>query len=147
MSKQLTPKQEKFIDEYLVDLNATKAYMRAYEVQNEESARRLGSKLLTNVDISMRIEERRKELSKKTQLTQEWVLQKLEECVKKSMQEEEIQKWDYENKCMTGTGEYIYDSKGATKALELIGKHLGMYKDKLELSGELDVNITIGDDE
>lgn len=132
---ELNDKQLRFIEEYLVDCNCTQAAIRAG--YSEKTAKQIGSRLLTKVDISARIEARRKELTEKTQLTQEWVLKKLEECVKKSMQEEEIQKWDYEAKQMSGTGEYIYDSKGATKALELIGKHLGMFKDKLELSGEV----------
>jgi phage terminase small subunit len=55
--------------------------------------------------------------------------------------EEEVQKWDYENKCMTGTGRFIYDSKGANKALELIGKHLGMYKTDINFNGTLGVKI------
>ena len=42
--------------------------------------------------------------------------------------------WDYEEKKLVKTGEFSFDSKGATKALELLGKHLGMYTDKMEVS-------------
>lgn len=138
----MTDKQLRFIDEYLVDCNGTQAAIRAG--YSKKTANEQASRLLADVNISARIKERQAELSEKTKLTQEWVLLKLEECVKKSMQEEEIQRWDYESKSMVGTGEYIYDSKGATKALELIGKHIGMFKDKLELSGE--VVVFKGDD-
>jgi phage terminase small subunit len=135
MADKLTPKQLRFIDEYLVDLNATQAAIRAG--YSEKTAKQIGSKLLTKVDITTRIEGRKNVLHKKVELSQEWVLEKLKECVAKSMQEEEVQKWDYDSKQMIGTGEYIYDSKGATKALELLGKHLGIFNEKLTLDGKL----------
>lgn len=139
MGRELTDKQKRFADEYLICLNATQAAITAG--YSEKTAQEQGSRLLSNVMVSAYIKERQQELSKKTELSQEWVLEKLKECVSKSMQEEEIKKWDYEDRCMVGTGEYIYDSRGATRALELIGKHLGMFKDKLELSGQVGVQI------
>lgn len=139
MSEKLTPKQERFIQEYLIDLNATQAAIRAG--YSKDTANEQGSRLLANVSISARIEARKKELTQKTELTQEWVLDKLKKCVEKSMQEEEVEKWDYVEKRMIGSGEFVYDSKGATKALELIGKHLNMFKDTIKLEGELGVKI------
>lgn len=136
----LSDKQRKFADEYLIDLDAVRAYLTVYGCK-ESTAKVNAYRLLEKASVSVYVRERQAELSQKTKLTQEWVLQKLEEVVHKSMQEEEVQKWDYEDKCLVGTGEYVYDSKGATKALELIGKHLGMYKDKVELSGETGVRI------
>lgn len=132
---KLTAKQERFIDEYLIDLNATAAAIRAG--YSEKTARVIAAENLTKPNILARITERKAELHKKAELSQEWVLEKLKECVSKSMQEQEVEKWDYEEKSMVGTGEYVYDSKGATKALELLGKHLGMFKDKIEHSGDL----------
>lgn len=138
MGRELTDKQKRFADEYLIDMNATQAYLRAGYKVKEEVARANASRLLTNANVSAYIKERQEELSKKTELTQEWVLEHLKTCVSKSMQEEEVMKFDYQLKELVGTGEYIYDSKGATKALELIGKHLGMFKDNK------DVNVNIG---
>lgn len=138
----LTDKQLRFIDEYLIDCNATQAAIRAG--YSEKTSYSIGQRLLKNVEVHTRIDERQKELSAKTKLDQEWVMRKLEECVYKSMQAEELKEWDYADKAMVGTGEFVYDSKGATKALELIGKQIGMFKERLELSGE--VVVFQGDD-
>jgi phage terminase small subunit len=135
MADKLTDKQKRFIEEYLVDLNATQAAIRAG--YSKKTANEQASRLLTNVNISARIKERQQELSAKTELTQEWVLEHLKEVVAKSMQEVEVEKWDYESKSMVGTGEYVFDSKGANRALELIGKHLGMFTDKVDITGKL----------
>lgn len=137
-------KQKKFADEYIICLNATEAYKKVYKVKDDNTAAVNGSKLLRNTKVSAYVKERQEELSEKTGLTQQWVLNKLEECVSKSMQEEEVEVWDYKNKRMTGTGEFVYDSKGATKALELIGKHLGMFKNDNNIN--LNVGVQIVDD-
>ena len=146
MEKKLTPKQERFIQEYLIDLNATQAAIRAG--YSERTAYSIGQRLLKHVEVLTRIEEGKKEIAAKAELTQEWVLDRLKECVSMSMKKEEVEKWDYEAKRMTGTGEYVYDSKGATKALELLGKHLGMYKTDINLNASMLVKIIddIGDD-
>ena len=72
---KLTDKQKKFVAEYLVDLNATQAAIRAE--YSEKTARQQGQRLLTNVDIQAAIQERQKELSEKTNITQEKVLTEL----------------------------------------------------------------------
>lgn len=72
----LTDKQRRFVEEYLIDLNATAAYMRAYPKCNEGPARRAASRLLTNVDIQKCIELRRLEMAANTDVTPEKVLQR-----------------------------------------------------------------------
>lgn len=139
MAVELIPKHKLFADEYLICLNATEAYKKVYKVKDDNTAAVNGSKLLRNTKVSAYVKDRQAELSEKTGLTHQWVLEKLEECVHKSMQEEEVMQWDYSNKEMRGTGEFVYDSKGATKALELIGKHLGMFKN----DNKVDVNIGV----
>lgn len=55
---KLTEKQKLFVDEYLIDLNATRAYKAAYpNIKNDHSARTLASRLLTKVDIKTYIDE------------------------------------------------------------------------------------------
>lgn len=135
----LRAKQELFCCEFVVDLNATQAAIRAG--YSEKTAASIGSENLTKPEIRARIEELQKERSKKLELDAEWVLTKLTEVVSKSLQEKEVEKWDYAEKKLIGTGEYVYDSQGANKALELIGKHLGMFKDKIEHSGNVGVQI------
>jgi len=72
---ELTPKQARFVDEYLVDLNATKAAIRAG--YSENGAHVQGSQLLSNPKVSDLIVAKRAELSKKTEITQERVLLEL----------------------------------------------------------------------
>jgi phage terminase small subunit len=147
MAAKLNDKQERFIDEYLVDLNATQAAIRAG--YKEKTARQQGSRLLTNADIQARIEELQQERAKKVQLDAEWVLNRLKEISDKCMTAEPVEVWDHEARTMVETGEYQFDSTGANRATELIGKHLGMFKDKLDITGDLSMKIEVdyGDDE
>ena len=72
---KLTDKQKKFVAEYLVDLNATQAAIRAG--YSEKTACEQGARLLANVKVQAAIQERQKELSEKTNITQEKVLTEL----------------------------------------------------------------------
>jgi len=163
----LTPKQKIFADEYLIDLNATRAYNVAYpKVRKDESARVNGSKLLTNTNVVAYIDERMKEREKRTEITQDRVLQELTKLgffdirklfddsgkpVDISMLDDDtaaciagLEVVDY----FEGAGEgkefvgYIkkYKLSDKLKALEMLGRHLGMFKDKLELSGQVGIN-------
>jgi len=69
----LTDKQEKFCQEYLVDLNATQAAIRAG--YSEATARSQGQRLLTNVDIQARISELNKSRLEATGISQKRVLE------------------------------------------------------------------------
>jgi len=71
------------------------------------------------------------------------VVQQLVDVVKKSKEPEPVMEWDYEEKALIKTGEYTFDSKGATKALELLGKHLGMYVEKVEEKVDMQIKIEI----
>jgi phage terminase small subunit len=73
--KPLTDKQERFCEEYLVDLNATQAAIRAG--YSPKTARRIGSLNTTKVDISARIAHNMAERSKRTCLTQDMVVDHL----------------------------------------------------------------------
>lgn len=74
----LTEKQKRFADEYLIDLNATRAYKVAYpNVKKDDVAAQAGSRLLRNVKVSAYIEKRIKEREKRTEITQDMVLREL----------------------------------------------------------------------
>ena len=73
----------------------------------------------------------------------DWVVQQLVDVVKKSKEPEPVMEWDYDEKALVKTGEYTFDSKGATKALELLGKHLGMYVEKVEEKVDMQIKIEI----
>lgn len=112
----LTDKQLKFVDEYMVDMNATQAYLRAGYRCTEEAARVSASKLLTNPNIVAEIATRQEKIQEKTELTVEWVLNELADNHRQAKQ--------------------LGDFAPSNKALELIGKHIGMFKERVELSGE-----------
>lgn len=102
---KLTEKQKRFCEEYLIDLNATQAAIRAgYKAK---TARSQGQRMLTKVDIQRRITDLMKERSDRTALTSDSVLQELSHIA----MAEDVE--------ITG--------KEKLKALELLGKHLGLF--------------------
>lgn len=69
----LNPKQQRFADEYLIDLNATQAAIRAG--YSQKTANEQGARLLVNVSVREYLQKRKEKLSSKLQLTQESVLE------------------------------------------------------------------------
>ena len=141
----ITPKQERFCQEYIVDYNGTQAAVRAGYAAN--SARKTASRLLTNADILARVRELQREQTARLALTQDYVLQQLVEndyypesydTYRCCREPEPVLVYDPDAGGMVESGKYQFDSKGALRALELIGKHLGMYQDKLKLDAKLD---------
>jgi phage terminase small subunit len=106
---------------------------------SEEAARKNGSRLMTNDDIRSEIERRQQEINKKveeeTEISVKWVLDSFKSIAERCMTAEPV--LDREG---NETGEYKFDSSGANKALENIGKHLGMFTDKLKLDVSGQVN-------
>ncbi|MGJ9460298.1 terminase small subunit [Oceanobacillus sp. CF4.6] len=128
---KLTAKQEMFANEYVIDLNATQAAIRAG--YSEKTANAQASRLLANVKVSARIKELKEKRAEKLELDAYWVLKRLKDISDRSMQAEPVMTFDYEEKEMVPTGEYQFDSNGANKATELIGKHIGMFDPKLQI--------------
>ena len=65
----LTPKQKIFSDEYLIDLNATRAYKIAYpKVKKDDTAAAAGARMLRNVKVAEYIQKRMKEREKRTEI-------------------------------------------------------------------------------
>lgn len=158
----MTPKQLRFVDEYLIDLNATQAAIRAgYSAKTAESA---ASRLLRNVKVQEAISSRMKDREKRTEITQDMVLRELAKIGFANMGDymksgadgdpfldfsqltrdqsaalAEVTVEDFKN----GRGEdardvrrikfKLADKKGA---LVDIGRHLGMFPNKTELTGK-----------
>jgi phage terminase small subunit len=133
----LTPKQERFIQNYLIDLNATQAAIRAG--YSPKTANEQGSRLLANVSISRLIEAEQNKRAGKVGLDSEWVLRRLKDISDRCMQAEPVLK--REGNEWVESGEYTFDSSGANKSTELIGKHLGMFKDSLNVNANMNVQI------
>ena len=138
----LTDKQKIFIKEYLVDMNASAAYQRAGYKARGGSADTAGARLLRNVQIKAEIDKALNKRANKVGLDAEWVLRRFKDISDRCMQAEAMLDTKGEP-----TGEYRFDSSGANKATEMIGKHLGMFTDKVEHSGEMEIiKVTLTDD-
>jgi phage terminase small subunit len=73
----LTAKQQQFVAEYLIDLNATQAAIRAgYSVK---TANRIGPELLTKPDVAAAVSAAQQERSVRTKIDADWVLTRLAE--------------------------------------------------------------------
>lgn len=132
----LTPKQELFCQEYIVDYNGTQAAKRAGYA--EKTAAVQASRLLKNANVLSRVRAIQKERLDKLALTQESVLLKILEVYDRCMQHRPVTEWDYEQGEYKETGEYEFDAKGALRALEMLGKHLSMFTQKIEHSGSVE---------
>lgn len=171
---KLTAKQQRFCDEYLIDLNGTRAYKVAYpSVKKDETARVNASRLLTNANVKTYIQERQKEREKRTEITQDSVLRELAliafakasdyaRVVEKDAMvevdgnmvpvlDEDGNQVKYRTVEPILTDELTEDQKKAIavikkgrdgfeikpyskiQALELLGKHLGMFTEKVEV--------------
>jgi len=128
---KLNAKQEMFCREYLIDLNATQAAIRAG--YSERTAKSQGSRLLTNANVLARIKELKDKLADELELDVYWVLKRLKDISDRSMQMEPVMQFDPALGEMVETGEFQFDSNGANRATELIGKHIGMFDPKLQL--------------
>ena len=172
---KLTEKQKIFVNEYLVDLNATRAYKVAYpNVKKDDTAAVNGNRLLRNAKVKEYLNERMKEREKRTEITQDKVLEELAAIAfsNGSKYAKVIEETVYDE-----NGEVLLDSDGnivkqkvvdlvltdelsetdkkaiasikkgrngieistcdTVRALELLGKHLGMFKEKVEVSGNI----------
>jgi len=119
----LTPKQERFVAEYLVDLNATAAAGRAgYKDPN------IGRQLITKPNVSQAIQARRQELARKLEVTQEQVMAELAAVAFQEASDAPEAELKVSNKL---------------KALELLGKHLGMFADRAEANVKLEGSVEV----
>lgn len=133
MSK-LTDKQKAFCEEYLIDLNATQAAIRAgYSV---DTAKQIGSQNLSKLDIAEKIAELKEERSKRVSVDADYVLQGLLDLHKICIGEKEITMTDSEGATVSTK---VFEHSGANKALENLGKHLKMFTDKVET--DVSVNV------
>lgn len=135
----LTPKQQRFVEEYLIDLNATQAAIRAG--YSERTAKSIGQENLTKPDIQKAIEEAQNKRAERTEITQDYVLGNIQKVVERCMQQEAVMARDGSPLLVEGPeGDlaclFEFKETGALKGLELLGKHLGMFKDKIEHTGK-----------
>lgn len=116
MAAKLTPKQEQFVTEYLVDFNATQAAIRAG--YNPRSARTAAARNMQNDNVQAALIEARQEQQERTHITADRVLKELAAVAFDDADDCNDSRLRYTNKL---------------KALELIGKHLGMFTEKVSV--------------
>jgi phage terminase small subunit len=168
-SKKLTPKQERFVAEYLKDLNATQATIRAgYKSKRPDQ---IGYEHLRKPEIQAALAEARNKQSERTELEADQILRELAMVgfadignyfdfsgqdlrmraaaaipaeARRAISSIKIKRY------VEKQGEYkepveIVEFRLCSKiaALEKLGKHLGLFPEKHELTGEVDVNCTI----
>lgn len=126
----LSAKQERFCREYILDYNGTQAAKRAG--YSEKSAYSQAGRLLKNAEILARVRELQHEQVERLSVSADYVVLKLMETREKCM--EPVPVLDSNG---NQTGEYTFDSKGALRALELLGRHLGMFDDRLKITAKM----------
>lgn len=164
--RKLTEKQKRFVEEYLIDLNATQAAIRAgYSVKR---ASEIGYQLLQKTTVSEAIAAAMAERSRRTGITQDRVIQELAKIAFAKMTD--FVEWDGEGvrfrdssqlsdedaACVAEVTEQEIEFESGKKktkkiklhdkvaALEKLGRHLGIFNDKLELGGN--VKLVFEDD-
>lgn len=144
----LTEKQKRFCDEYLVDLNATQAAIRAG--YSEKTAAQTAARLLTNVKVRECIEKRMAEKEAELIADQDEVLKYLTSVLRGESQSTEIVVEGTGDGCSEArTIEKSPSEKDRLKAAELLGKRYGLYTEKIEtdVDMELNINIDYGEDD
>ncbi len=145
---RLTDKQDKFVDEYLVDLNATQAAIRAG--YSQKTAYRIGAENLRKPQIQKKIQEKMQERQQRTEVTQDRVVRELATIAfakatdyaeirngivyikdTEGLSEDQIRAIAGIKKRANGIEVKLNDKE---KALELLGRHLGMWNDKLDIN-------------
>jgi len=161
---RLTEKQQRFVDEYLIDLNATQAAIRAgYSAKNAD---KIGSELLGKTRVAEAISEKMADRSKRTGVNQDRVVLELAKIAfvnaadvidPESATIKEGATSDDTAAIQSVKVKVIPGKKGEgvereirlndkLKALELLGKHLGMWNDKLDVNLNVPVVISGEDD-
>ena len=133
----LTDKQKKFIEEYLIDMNGTRAYRAAYPtVKNDETAGAAACRLLKNVKIKQAIEPILENMSSDRTATATEVMEYLTSVMRGESTAEVVVVEGLGDGCSEARRlKKSPDEKEKLKAAELLGKRYGLFKDKVEVSG------------
>ena len=138
----LTPKQEKFCQLYIELGNASEAYRQAYNAKNMTTGaiNTNAKKLLKDTPIALRIEELQQAHQQRHNLTVDNIIADLQEYRDICMGRKPLTITTVVKNAQEGTAQsvntecFVFEPTGANKALELLGKHLGMFKDRVDVT-------------
>ena len=160
----MTPKQERFVEEYLIDLNATQAAIRAGYAESGASVE--GTRLLANAKIAEAVAEAKKQRSERTNIDADWLLTRLAQEADADLADLysesgallPVSDWPMIWRTGLVSGLDVTEEKGdggvkvgevtkiklseRIKRLELIGRHVSVqaFKEQVEHTG----NLTVG---
>lgn len=139
----MTPKQQRFVEEYLVDLNATQAAIRAG--YSSDTAHSIGHENLSKPEIATAISEAAAKRSEQVGIDAAYVLRQAVKLHERCMQEISpiIDRKGQQVTDEAGNPLFEFNAIGAAKGLELVGKHVSIqaFKDKIEHSGGMAITI------
>lgn len=140
-AKKLTARQEKFCLNIVSGMTQADAYRNSYKVQPDtknETIQANASRLMADSMVKARVAELRQPIIEKVQLTREWVIEQLIENVVMGKATDPVIGKDGEH-----TGDLKQNLPAANKALELLGKELGMFVDKSKVEVESSVTLML----
>lgn len=145
VTERMTDKQKRFVNEYLIDCNATQAAIRAgYSAKTAKSA---GQRLLTKVDVKKEIDAKMSKMQDKSIASAEEVIRYLSSVMRGESSSEVVVVEGVGDGCSEARKvKKAPDERERLKAAELLGKRYGIYSDKVNLDGAVPVIITGEDD-
>lgn len=151
----LNPRQAAFVDEFPIDLNGTQAAIRAG--YSKKSAPQIARDLLARPHVAKAIQEAKRKRAERTNVTQDMVIEELRRVA--FLDPRRVMSWGpdgvtfvdsesltkEESACVVEAGQTITKDGGSIrvkladkmKALELLGRHLGMFEDKLRIDADV----------
>lgn len=144
----LTEKQAAFVQEYLIDLNATQAAIRAG--YSKDTAHQIGYENLRKPDLSQAITRALAEREQRTQITQDYVLGSIVQTMERCKQAEPVldrkgNQVSVENAEGELVPAFTFNALAVLQGAKLLGEHLGTFKQRLELTGKDGKPIEISD--
>jgi phage terminase small subunit len=140
--KKLTAKQQRFCDEYLLDLNATQAAIRAG--YSKKTAKQIGQQNLTKLDLKEYIGKRMAEKEAALVADQTEVMRYLTSVLRgQSVSEVVVVEGTGDGCSEARTMQKAPDEKERLKAAELLGKAHMIFTDKIQQEIDMDLNITV----